>query len=105
MPPLRERLDDVPELAHYFLFRCYRQLGSVVQSISPESLEKLRHYNWPGNVRQLQSVIREALIVSTGPELLPEFLPLEFQQELSNEVVALPDMGPLSDDMWRACIR
>ena len=102
LPPLRERVEDIPELAHYFLFRFSRQLSSVVQSISPESLELLRHYSWPGNVRQLQSVIREALIVSTGPELLPEFLPLEFQQENSPDATTPEDFGPVDDDMWRA---
>jgi DNA-binding NtrC family response regulator len=102
LPPLRERVEDIPELAHYFLFRFSRQLSSVVQSISPESLELLRHYSWPGNVRQLQSVIREALIVSTGPELLPEFLPLEFQQENSSDGATPSDFGPVDDDMWRA---
>ena len=101
LPPLRERVEDIPELAHYFLFRFSRELSSVVQSISPESLELLRHYSWPGNVRQLQSVIREALIVSTGPELLPEFLPLEFQQENSPDAATPTDFGPVDDDMWR----
>jgi two-component system, NtrC family, nitrogen regulation response regulator GlnG len=102
LPPLRERLEDIPELAHYFLFRFSRQFGSVVQSISPESLDKLRQYTWPGNVRQLQSVIREALIVATGPELLPEFLPLEFQQDSINEDGAEADYGLVGDDMWQS---
>jgi two-component system nitrogen regulation response regulator GlnG len=102
LPPLRDRPEDIPELAHYFLFRFNRQFGSVVQSISPESLDKLRHYAWPGNIRQLQSVIREALIISTGPELLPEFFPLEFQQDSSSEMMVPPDLGPVGDDMWRA---
>jgi len=76
LPPLRERVDDIAELAHYFLFRLNRQLGTAVQTISPEALEVLSRHSWPGNVRELQSVLREALIVSTGPALLPEFLPL-----------------------------
>jgi two-component system nitrogen regulation response regulator GlnG len=102
LPPLRERLEDVAELAHYFLFRFSRQFGSLVQSISPESLDKLRQYKWPGNVRQLQSVIREALIVATGPELLPEFLPLEFQQESIADDGTAADFASVSDDMWQA---
>ena len=76
-PPLRERRDDIPELAHYFLFRYSRQLGTSVQSISAEAMELLERYAWPGNVRELQSVIREALVVSAGPSILPEFLPAE----------------------------
>jgi nitrogen regulation protein NR(I) len=102
LPPLRERLEDIAELAHYFLFRFSRQFGSLVQSISPESLDKLRQYSWPGNVRQLQSVIREALIVATGPELLPEFLPLEFQQESMADDGTAADFASISEDMWQA---
>jgi len=75
LPPLRERVEDLPELAHYFLFRFNRQLGTMIQSISTEVLELFEAYCWPGNIRELQSVIREALIASTGPTLLPEFLP------------------------------
>jgi DNA-binding NtrC family response regulator len=76
LPPLREREDDIAELAHYFLFRLNRHLGTAVQSISSEALELLARHPWPGNVRELQSVLREALIVCTGPTLLPEFLAL-----------------------------
>jgi DNA-binding NtrC family response regulator len=76
LPPLREREDDIAELAHYFLFRLNRQLGTAVQTISNEALELLERHSWPGNVRELQSVLREALIVSTGPTLLAEFVPL-----------------------------
>jgi DNA-binding NtrC family response regulator len=76
LPPLRERTDDTAELAHYFLFRLNRQLGTAVQTISNEALELLERHSWPGNVRELQSVLREALIVATGPTLLPEFLSL-----------------------------
>lgn len=77
LPPLRERPDDLSELAHYFLFRYNHQVGTAVRSISLEALNILQHYPWPGNVRELQSVMREALIKSAGPAILPEFLPEE----------------------------
>src|SRR5205814_7373568 len=77
LPPLREREEDIAELAHYFLFRLNRQLGTAVQTISSEALEMLERHPWPGNVRELQSVLREALIVATGPTLLAEFLTLD----------------------------
>lgn len=83
LPPLRDRTEDIAELAHYFLFRFNRQLGTSVQSISPEALELLERHSWPGNVRELQSVIREALLVSAGSTLLPEFLPPELRREAS----------------------
>jgi DNA-binding NtrC family response regulator len=77
VPPLRERPEDIPELAHYFLFRYSRQSNTSVQSIAPEALQILQNYDWPGNVRELQSAIHEALIKSAGPSILPEFLPAE----------------------------
>lgn len=86
LPPLRERIEDIPELAHYFLFRFNRQLGTSVQSISPEALELMRNYPWLGNVRELQNVLREALVASTGPTLLPEFLPAELLREPTDDV-------------------
>ncbi|MFN0056433.1 MAG: sigma-54-dependent transcriptional regulator [Planctomycetales bacterium] len=101
LPPLRDRRDDIPELAHYFLFRFNRQLGTAVQSISPEALEKLQNHNWHGNVRELQSVIREALIASTGPTLLPEFLPLEIQSDPLPEVEAPTELTIVGQEDWR----
>ena len=85
LPPLRERIDDIPELAHYFMFRFNRQLGTSVQSISPEALELMQNYSWPGNVRELQNVLRESLVASTGPTLLAEFLPSELHREPAEE--------------------
>ena len=85
LPALRERLDDIPELAHYLLFRFNRQLGTAVQSISQDALDRLQRYRWPGNIRELQSVIRESLIVSTGPTLLPEFLSIELQSDAPSQ--------------------
>jgi two-component system nitrogen regulation response regulator GlnG len=101
LPPLRERREDIPELAHYFLFRFNRELGSSVQSISLAALERLEMYDWPGNVRQLQSAIRETLIVSAGPMVLPEFLPAEFHRESSPESDTEPQVGPVSQADWR----
>lgn len=79
LPPLRERGEDIAELAHYFLFRFNRQLGTSVLSISAEAMERMERYSWPGNIRQLQNTIREALIIARGTVLLPESLPIEVQ--------------------------
>jgi two-component system nitrogen regulation response regulator GlnG len=104
LPPLRNRRGDIPELAHYFLFRFNRQLGTAVQSISEEALDLLQSYHWPGNVRELQSVMRETLIVSAGPTILPEFLPAELHRSQSAESatskhdVDLP-LEPANDDL------
>lgn len=102
LPPLRNRLDDIPELAHYFLFRFNRQLGTAVQSISQEALDRLQAYRWPGNIRELQSVIREALIISAGPTLLPEFLSVDATNDSLSDPEPSENLISVSHDAWRA---
>ena len=75
IPPLRERLDDLPLLVQHFLTRTRLELDKGVKSVSPETLVELRAYPWPGNIRELQSVIKQAVLKSVGPVLMPEFLP------------------------------
>jgi two-component system nitrogen regulation response regulator GlnG len=75
VPPLRERRDDVAELAHYFLFRFDRELGLDLRGFAPEALELLQANDWPGNVRELQSVIKEGMLHASGHIVVPEFLP------------------------------
>ncbi|HTU94070.1 MAG TPA: sigma-54 dependent transcriptional regulator [Gemmataceae bacterium] len=75
VPPLRERRDDIPELAHYFLYRYNRELDMDLRGLAPETLELLQAYSWPGNVRELQGVIKQAMVSASGHVLLPEFLP------------------------------
>src|SRR5207237_4046840 len=74
LPPLRERGNDLPLLVRHYLRRFSRELGRDVQEIAPEALERLRNYAWPGNIRELQSVLKQALLRATGPLLLPAFL-------------------------------
>jgi two-component system, NtrC family, nitrogen regulation response regulator GlnG len=75
VPPLRERLEDVAELAHFFLFRFDRELNLDLRGFAPEALELLQNYTWPGNVRELQGVIKQAILNASGHLLFPEFLP------------------------------
>jgi nitrogen regulation protein NR(I) len=75
LPALRERGDDLPMLAQYYLRRFSRELGREVREVSPEALELLRRYAWPGNIRELQGVLKQALLQATGTVLVPAFLP------------------------------
>jgi formate hydrogenlyase transcriptional activator len=63
MPPLRERREDIPVLAEYFVDHCARKARKDIQGISKESLDLLRSYSWPGNVRELQNVIERSVIM------------------------------------------
>jgi formate hydrogenlyase transcriptional activator len=71
IPPLRERLEDIPELAWAFIAELSRTFGRTIESIAPESLSALQHYPWPGNVRELRNVIERALIVASSSTLTP----------------------------------
>jgi two-component system nitrogen regulation response regulator GlnG len=75
LPPLRERGDDLPLLVRHHVRRFSKEMGREVQEVAPESLERLLGYAWPGNIRELQSVIKQALLRASGTVLLPAFLP------------------------------
>ena len=64
MPPLRERREDIPLLVEYFIDRYARKTGKTFQAIDKKSLDLLRSYPWPGNIRELQNVIERSVIVS-----------------------------------------
>src|ERR1700757_1559102 len=63
MPPLRERREDIPVLVEYFVDHCARKVGKNTQGVSKESLDLLRSYPWPGNIRELQNVIERSVIM------------------------------------------
>src|SRR5437762_7322466 len=69
LPPLRERGDDLPLLVRHYLRRFSRELGREVRDVAPEALERLRNGSWPGNIRELQSVLKQALLQASGTVL------------------------------------
>ncbi|MFV1964446.1 MAG: sigma-54-dependent transcriptional regulator [Pirellulaceae bacterium] len=75
LSPLRERLTDVPLLLQHFLGRFSREMDKNVNAISPEVMDMLLRHDWPGNIREFQSVIKHAILHATGPVLLPDFMP------------------------------
>jgi DNA-binding NtrC family response regulator len=75
LPPLRERSDDLPMLIRHYVRRFNRELGREVRDVTPEAMEMLRSYSWPGNIRELQSVLKQALLRATGPVITAESLP------------------------------
>ncbi|MGD9185706.1 MAG: sigma 54-interacting transcriptional regulator, partial [Desulfobacterales bacterium] len=64
LPPLRERLEDIPQLIEHFLFQLASKLNQKVKTITKESLYKLSRHSWPGNVRELKNVVERAAILS-----------------------------------------
>jgi transcriptional regulator with GAF, ATPase, and Fis domain len=103
LPPLRERMDDVPVIAKFFLQKYGREFASRVRGFTPAAVVALKKYSWPGNIRELENRVKKAVVLAekalVGPEdldLRPEelepILPLaqakeEFQKRYINEVL------------------
>lgn len=81
MPPLRERLDDVPALVNYFVGRFAEEYGKPLHFVSDPALYNLRGYSWPGNVRELENALRRAVLMCPGEVLLPEHLVFEVDRD------------------------
>jgi two-component system response regulator AtoC len=79
LPPLRDRKEDIPLLAEFFLTKYALRNQRDIAYISPESLSLLYDYHWPGNVRELEHVIEQAVALTTNPVLLPEDFPAKFR--------------------------
>jgi DNA-binding NtrC family response regulator len=79
MPPLRERREDICLLIHHFIYQICTKQGKRVINISPEALDILMRYHWPGNLIQLQNVIERALALGVEDLIGPEDLPAEIQ--------------------------
>ncbi|MCL6558741.1 MAG: sigma 54-interacting transcriptional regulator [Firmicutes bacterium] len=78
LPPLRERKDDIPALAKYFLHQFSKEVGSEL-TFSPQTMRLLQSYDWPGNVRELQNVLEHASIICGGNPIEPRHLPAYLQ--------------------------
>jgi transcriptional regulator with GAF, ATPase, and Fis domain len=69
MPPLRDRLDDIPLLVEHYVNKISRRMGKSIEIIPAAVMNALQNYHWPGNVRELENVLERAVINSSGPKL------------------------------------
>lgn len=114
LPPLRERMEDLPELVDYMIQRLEQEGKSQIAEISRDALKALGKYDWPGNVRELENVIQSSAVVAQGRRILLKDLPeklerassaskqqatLEVNKPLdpSSEPVPVPDVDPIGD--------
>ena len=97
VPSLRERVDDVPLIAGRFLKRFNEQYGKNIRDLSPETVMRLVRYDWPGNIRELESVIERAVLFCSGTELLPNCLPDEFQTRATSSSFVIPPLLPMEE--------
>ena len=82
VPPLRERREDIPVLIEYFLKKHTKNTSRLVRGLTPETKKIMNDYSWPGNVRQLESAIERAILLSEGDLITLEDLPTEVRQEV-----------------------
>lgn len=107
LPPLRERGSDISTLANFFVSKYREQSGISVEGISKSALKILMNYTWPGNVRQLESVIERAVLMAEGTIIQPEDLPSEITSHAAHEGFVpfeLPPEGINFEEMEKALI-
>jgi formate hydrogenlyase transcriptional activator len=90
-PPLRDRADDIPVLVRHFVATHSRRMGKNIEKISDETMEALKRWKWPGNIRELENLLERAVILTRGPVLfvpLAELESMEEEEEPSGEAEA-----------------
>jgi len=97
LPPLRERLADIPLLAEHFLRRFAQETAKPVERIGPETMALLAAHPWPGNVRELEHAIERAVILTQNPVLLPHDLPPDIQAAAQTRTRADAEVLPLRE--------
>jgi DNA-binding NtrC family response regulator len=96
LPPLRSRPGDIPDIVNYYVSFYCNKYAKPIKQISPETMEQLVHYQWPGNVRALRHAVERAVILSRGDYLGPEDFQLEDQH--LNPTKQIPSMPVLTQD-------
>jgi DNA-binding NtrC family response regulator len=91
VPPLRERKSDIPLLANYFLKKYAQTMGKAITAISPEAMDVIIKYNWPGNIRELENAIERAMVVGKPPCIRPHDLPFQLSEQ-----PGAPSLGSLA---------
>lgn len=86
IPPLRERPDEIPQLAKLFLQRYTKEMGKPGMQLSASALRTMCAYSWPGNVRELENAVARAVVLATGHEIGPEHLRLPHDYEEKSQV-------------------
>jgi len=97
IPPLRERVDDIPLLVEHFVAKYGRELGCPEKHVGPSVLETLKNHHWKGNVRELENTIERAMILCEGREIQHEHLGLTQPGAIEAGLAGMPMDGTLED--------
>lgn len=105
LPPLRERTDDIEALASNFIKKFSKQHGRVINGVTPEALQLLKSYRWPGNIRELENMIERAFIVENSNQItvdsLPDSLKAAAAKESTDKTANVGYSGPLDFDAFK----
>jgi len=108
MPPLRERKDDIPALADFFVRRFAGELKKKMDTIHPDAAKMLLRYNWPGNIRELENAIERAVLLTEGTQIRAEDLRLGEVTTTAGEeaasVVKIPPSGMSLDEIEKRAL-
>jgi len=97
MPALRERREDIPLLANYFVAKASRKCNMRIKPLAPETLACLTQYDWPGNVRELENALERALVLGSTDSILPDDLP--------EAILEAGSVAPASTDKYHGTIK
>lgn len=107
IPPLRERKEDIPELARFFIDKYSREFGKRISSIDERALNALIEYNWPGNIRQLETVIERAIIICEGDKIMLKDIQDELKLKMPKSIlhIDIPDEGINYEEFERELLK
>jgi DNA-binding NtrC family response regulator len=100
LPPLRDRVGDIPGLADHFLRLHAAELGKQIAGFTPDALDALRRYPYPGNVRELANIVERAAVLSRRPTITLEDLPAHVVEGKAGLVLQGPSQTPSEDEPW-----
>jgi DNA-binding NtrC family response regulator len=103
IPDLRDRKEDIPPLIQHFIMKYSQQLNSPVRHASQEALDAILEYEWPGNIRELESAIQHAMVLATGCTILRRHLPRQVRERAPAERKS-PEAIPRLDEAERDLI-
>jgi len=108
LPPLRERREDIPDLAHHFLGKKSVEMGRQIEGIEAHAMDILVNYNWPGNVRELENVIERAVVLCDAQHIGASDLPLMIDEPRTGDMLDLPKghlpLNQMLEDLERQLI-
>jgi formate hydrogenlyase transcriptional activator len=104
VPPLRERVDDIPLLVEYFVGRFAKEAGKNIRHIAKQTLEQLRGYHWPGNIRELQNVVERAVILGETDTFVVDDSWLSVESEDSSPHEGLSALQDREVEMIKAAL-